>query len=118
MMFLYMKKIRNIHPGEILKEEFLIPLQITQYVLANETGLSHATISNIIHGKSHITPDIALRLSKFLGTSSEFWLGLQNSYNIYELKTCNKQQYAAIKSYKLITKRLPGRPNKITMGIL
>lgn len=107
-----MKRIRNIHPGEILKEEFLIPLDITQYSLAQETGLSHSTITNLVTGKGHVTPDIALRISKFLGTSSEFWLGLQNEYDLYELSTCNKKQYNSIKSYKLVVKRPRGRPKK------
>jgi len=84
-----MERIRNIHPGEILKEEFLEPLDLTQYLLAKETGLSHSTITNIVNGKQPITPDVALRISRFLGTSSEFWLGLQNDYDVYELSACN-----------------------------
>lgn len=108
-----MKRIRNIHPGEILKEEFLDPLKITQYLLAKETGLSHSTVTNIVNGKQHITPDVALRISKFFGMSNEFWLGLQNDYDIYELSTCNKKQYADIRSYKSVVRRRRGRPNTV-----
>lgn len=107
-----MKRIRNIHPGEILKEEFLDPLEITQSLLAKETKLSPSTITNIIKGKQSITPDIALRFSKFFAMSSEFWLGLQNSYNLYELNTCNKKKYAKIRNYQSIIKSQRKRPQK------
>ena len=72
----------NIHPGEVLQEEFLIPLNITAYKLAKEINISQTRISEIIHGKRRITADTALRLSKYFGTSTNFWLGLQNSYDV------------------------------------
>ncbi len=71
-----------IHPGEILQTEFLEPLSITQYRLAQATGLSQTRISEVIRGKRNITPETALRLSKALGLSERFWLNIQNDYDI------------------------------------
>lgn len=79
-----MKKLRNIHPGEILFEEFLKPLGITAYKLAKETNIPQTRISQIIHGNRRITADTALRLSKYFGTSAQFWLGLQDDYDLEE----------------------------------
>lgn len=76
--------IRNIHPGEVLREEFLIPLGVTQYRLAKEIGVTEARISAICAGKRAITADTALRLSAFFGTSSGFWMGLQADYDTEE----------------------------------
>jgi addiction module HigA family antidote len=77
-----MEKLRNIHPGEILLEEFLLPLDITPYRLAKETFLPQTRISEIIKGNRRITADTALRFSKFFGTSAKFWLGLQDDYDL------------------------------------
>ena len=79
-----MKKIPNIHPGEILEEEFLIPLNITAYRLSKELHIPQTRISAIIKGKRRITADTALRLSKYFGTTPQFWLGLQDDYDIEE----------------------------------
>ena len=81
-----MKELRNIHPGEILLEEFLKPLGITAYRLAKETNIPQTRISQIIHGKRRLTADTALRLSKYFGTSAQFWLGLQDDYDLDEEK--------------------------------
>ena len=78
------RKLRNIHPGEVLREEFLIPLGVTQYRLAKEIGVTEARISAICSGKRSITADTALRLAAFFGTSSGFWLGLQADYDTEE----------------------------------
>lgn len=75
------QKLQNIHPGEVLREEFLIPLGITQYRLAKEIGVTEARISAICSGKRAITADTALRLAAFFGTTSGFWLGLQADYD-------------------------------------
>lgn len=76
----------NVHtpitPGEILRTEFLEPLGVTPYRLAQATGLSQTRISEVIHGKRRITPGTALRLSKALGLSERFWLNVQNDYDI------------------------------------
>ncbi|NLV66149.1 MAG: HigA family addiction module antidote protein [Spirochaetes bacterium] len=79
-----MKRLPNIHPGEILEEEFLKPLNITAYRIAKETKISQTRISEIIKGKRGITADTALRFSKFFGTSPQFWLGLQNDFDLEE----------------------------------
>ncbi|GGI44774.1 addiction module HigA family antidote [Agromyces flavus] len=71
-----------IHPGEILLEEFLEPLGISQYRLALTIGVPPRRINEIVHGKRGITPDTALRLSRALGTSERFWLNLQNRYDL------------------------------------
>ena len=80
------KKIPIIHPGEILQEEFLIPMKISAYRLAKEIHIDQTRISEIIKGKRGITVDTALRLSKFFGNSVEFWLNLQTQYEIEKNK--------------------------------
>ena len=82
-----MDKLKNIHPGEILSEEFLKPMGITAYRLAKETHIPQTRISEIIQGKRRITADSALRFSKFFGTTPTFWLGLQNDFDLEEEKT-------------------------------
>lgn len=67
-----MKKLRNIHPGEILQEEFLIPLKISAYRLSKDIGIRQTRISEIIKGNRRITADTALRLSKYFGNSAKF----------------------------------------------
>ncbi len=79
-----MERLDNIHPGEILKEEFLIPLGITAYRLAKDTFIPQTRISEILKGNRRITADTALRFSKFFGTSAKFWLGLQDDYDLEE----------------------------------
>lgn len=78
------QKLRNIHPGEVLREEFLILLGISQYRLAKEIGVTKARISAICFGKRAVTADRALRLAAFFGTTSGFWMGLQADYNTEE----------------------------------
>ena len=79
-----MTKLPNIHPGEILLEEFLKPMGISAYRLSKDVGIPQTRTSQIIKGKRRITADTALRLSKYFGTSVKFWLGLQNDYDIEE----------------------------------
>jgi len=69
-------------PGEVLNEEFLIPLGISQYRLAKDIGISARRINEIVHGKRAITPDTALRLGKYFGVSAQFWLNLQSHYDL------------------------------------
>ena len=78
------QKLRNIHPGEVLREEFLLPLGISQYRLAKEICVTEARISAICSGKRTVTADTALRLAAFFGTTSGFWLGLQADYDTEE----------------------------------
>ncbi len=95
-----MKRIPNIHPGEILEEEFLIPLKITAYRLAKETGIPQTRISQIIKANRSITADTAIRLSKFFGTSPQFWLGLQNDYDLEEESKKKSKDFNSIPNYK------------------
>ena len=76
------KKINPIHPGEILFEEFLKPLGITQYRLAKDISVPPRRINKIIHGKRSISADTALRLSRYFGLSERFWLNLQARYDL------------------------------------
>ena len=78
------KILKNIHPGEILLEEFLIPMGISAYRLSKATFLPQTRISEIIKGKKSISADTALRLAKFFGTSPKFWLGLQADFDLEE----------------------------------
>ena len=79
-----MNKLPNIHPGEILLEEFLKPMNISAYRLSQEIGIPQTRISQIIKGKRRITADTALRLSAFFGNTPKFWLGLQDDYDLEE----------------------------------
>lgn len=79
-----MKELRNIHPGEVLNEEFIKPLQISAYRLSKDIHIPQTRISEIIKGRRRITADTALRLSKYFGTTPKFWLGLQDDFDIEE----------------------------------
>jgi addiction module HigA family antidote len=94
-----MKKIKNIHPGEILLEEFLIPLEISAYRLSKDIAIPQTRISEIIKGNRRITADTVLRLSKYFGNSAKFWLGLQDDFDIEEEKNLKKSVLDAIKQY-------------------
>ncbi len=71
-----------IHPGEILLEEFLEPMHISQYRLAHDIGVPPRRINEIVHGRRAITPDTALRLSRYFGLSERFWMNLQTRYDL------------------------------------
>lgn len=77
-----MDKLPNIHPGEVLNEEFLIPLHISQNALARAMKVPPRRINEIVHGHRAITADTALRLSRVLGTTPQFWLSLQAEYEL------------------------------------
>ena len=79
-----MAKLKNIHPGEILSTEFLVPFNITAYKLAKDIEIPQTRISEILKGNRRITADTALRLSKYFGNSAKFWLGLQDDFYIEE----------------------------------
>jgi addiction module HigA family antidote len=91
-----MVKIDNIHPGEVLLEEFLKPLKISQNQLAREIGVSPRRINEIVHGKRAITADTDLRLAKVFGISEGFWLGLQADYDLEERRAEITQQLQRI----------------------
>ena len=76
------ERIKPIHPGEILQEDFLTPMNISAYKLAKETFMDQTRVSEILRGKRSVTIDTALRLSKFFGTSPEFWVNIQTQYDM------------------------------------
>ena len=96
-----MEKLPNIHPGEILNEEFLIPLNITAYRLAKETNIPQTRVSEIIKGNRRITADTALRLSIFFGNSARFWLGLQDDYDIENELNVKSKEFDNIKAFAI-----------------
>ena len=98
-----MATLKNIHPREILFEEFLIPLNISAYKLAKDIDIPQTRISQILKGKRRITADTALRLSKYFGNSAKFWLGLQDDYDIEEEKAAKKNAISSIPAYASIT---------------
>lgn len=91
-----MRHLKNIHPGEVLKEEFLDPMGITVYRIAKETGLSQTRIAQIIKGERGITAETALKIGKFLNTGPEFWMNLQVFYDIEEVAKQKRAEVAAI----------------------
>ena len=80
------KPLKNAHPGEVLLEEFLKPLDVSQNRLARAVNVSPRRINEIVHGKRSVSADTAVRLSRFFGTSEMFWLGLQNDYDLEEAR--------------------------------
>jgi len=78
------KRLPNIHPGEVLLEEFLKPLGLSQNRVAREIGVPPRRVNEIVLAKRSITPDTALRLARYFGTSERFWLGLQTDYDLEE----------------------------------
>ena len=76
------KRRAPVHPGEILLEEFLVPMEISQYRLAKDISVSPRRINEIVHGQRSITADTALRLSRYFGTSERFWLNLQTGFDL------------------------------------
>ena len=94
-----MKKLKNTHPGEILLEEFLLPLEISAYKLSKDIGIPQTRISAILKGTRRITADTALRLSIYFGNSAKFWLGLQDDFDIEEERNEKKAELTAIKQF-------------------
>ncbi len=93
------ERLPNVHPGEVLKEEFLVPMNISAYRLAKEINVPETRISEIIRGKRAVTADTAIRFSKFFGTTAEFWLNLQNLYDLEEQEKLHASEFETIKIY-------------------
>jgi addiction module HigA family antidote len=94
-----MTKLRNIHAGEVLKEEFLKELGISAYRLAKDTGIPQTRISQILKGKRRITADTALRFSRYFGNTAKFWLGLQDDFDLEEEQAAKQSELSNIKHY-------------------
>ncbi len=94
-----MGRLNNIHPGEVLKEEFLSELGISAYRLAKDTGIPQTRISEIIKGSRRVTADTALRLAKYFGNTPKFWLGLQDDFDLEEENAAKGTELNQIKHY-------------------
>lgn len=93
-----MKRLNNIHPGEVLQEEFLLPMEISAYKLSKDIGIPQTRISEILKGNRRITADTAIRLSHYFGNSPKFWLGLQDDFDIEEENTVKNKEFNSIKN--------------------
>ena len=91
-----MERLANIHPGKVLQEEFLAPMEISAYRLSKDLAIPQTRISQILKGKRRITADTALRLSSYFGNSAKFWLGLQDDYDIEEEQRLNEEAFKRI----------------------
>ena len=94
-----MNRLKNIHPGEVLNEEFLAELNISAYRLAKDTGIPQTRVSQIVKCKRRITADTALRLSIYFGNSAKFWLGLQDDYDLEEEQIAKEKELGQIKHF-------------------
>jgi addiction module HigA family antidote len=95
-----MKKLRNIHPGEVLQDEFLIPLGLSAYKLSKDLGIPQTRVSEILKGNRRVTADTALRLSRYFGNSAKFWLGLQDDFDLEEEEQMKSKELASIGHYQ------------------
>jgi antitoxin HigA-1 len=93
----YEYKRKPTHPGEILKENFMVPLKLTQMELARALKTSFRTINEILNEKRNISPEMALRLARYFGTTPDVWLGLQAGYDLYKAKLKSKKAINEIK---------------------
>ena len=92
-----MARLPNIHPGEILSEEFLRPLGITPYRLAKDIGVQQSRISQILCGERAVSADTAIRLGRNFGTSAQLWINLQSAFDLEEIERSGSKQYESIK---------------------
>jgi addiction module HigA family antidote len=97
---MYELKREPTHPGVILREEFVEPLGLTQTGLAEKLRTTFRTVNEIMNGKRNVSPDMALRLARFFGTSEELWLNLQDQYDLHRARRKNKDVLKAIKPYQ------------------
>ena len=95
-----MKRLKNIHPGEVLQEEFLVPLEISAYKLSKDIGIPQSRLSEIMKGNRRVTADTALRLSKYFGTTAKFWLGLQDDFDIEEEEQLKSKEFDSIEQFQ------------------
>jgi addiction module HigA family antidote len=95
-----MERLDNIHPGEVLFEEFMKPMEITAYRLSKDLEIPQTRVSEILKGRRRISADTALRLSHYFGNSAKFWLGLQDDYDLEEELNKRKSEFQRIKKRK------------------
>ena len=94
-----MKELANLHPGEVLNEEFLKPLGVSAYRLSKDLNIPQTRISEIIKGNRRITADTSLRLSKYFGNSPKFWLGLQNDFDLEDEINKKEAEFSEITKF-------------------
>lgn len=115
------KKIKPVHPGEILFEDFLKPMEISQYRLAKDISVPPRRINEIIHGKRSISADTALRLSRYFGLSERFWLNLQTRYDIEmekdKLEKCIEEEVKVLAERGIVHRNRFRLNRQITAGI-
>ena len=99
------ERLPPVHPGEILNEEFLLPMNITQYRLAKSIGVDARRIHSIVHGERSITAETALLLSRFFGNSAGFWMGLQSQYDLETTEDRLHHRLSAVEVHKATRKR-------------
>lgn len=95
-----MANLKNIHPGEVLSEEFLVPFGISAYKLSKDIGIPQTRVSEILKGNRRVTADTALRLSKYFGNSAKFWLGLQDDFDLEEEANAKRGQIDNIQTFR------------------
>jgi addiction module HigA family antidote len=93
-----MTRLKNVHPGDVLLKEFLVPLEISAYRLAKDLYIPQTRVSEILKGNRRITADTAIRLSRYFGNSERFWLGLQDDYDLEEERMAKSAEFAQIKT--------------------
>lgn len=98
-------RLPNISPGEILREEFLIPMNISAYRLAKDTGMPPTRVSQILKGSRRITANSALRLSRYFGNSAEFWLGIQDEHDLRDQQEELAQELSKIPRAEFVASR-------------
>ena len=96
------------HPGEMLLEEFLVPMHLTQRELADGIKVPYQRVNEIVNRRRGVSPSTALRLAKFFGTSASFWMNLQLRWDLYHAERTEKQEIETIKPYTLLTNALKG----------
>ena len=101
------ERLPPVHPGEILNEEFLLPMNITQYRLAKAIGVDARRIHSIVHGERSVTAETALLLSRFFGNSAGFWMGLQSQYDLETTEDRLHERLSVVEVHKATRKREP-----------
>ncbi len=94
------RRLSQIHPGEILEQDFLIPMDVTPYRLAKETKIDQKRISEIVRGKRSISADTALRFSRFFGNSAQFWINLQTHFDLEQKRIEIQNELKQIRKYR------------------
>ncbi len=89
------------HPGEMLLHEFLLPMGMTQQALANAIQVPYQRVNEVVHGRRGVTPSTAIRLSRFFGTSPDFWMNLQLRWDLYRTQRAEADQIKKIRPYEL-----------------